>query len=47
MMGEKQVDQGALFYQFSLEHHVPDGGDNDAGLLVEFAEQVEQQCPAG
>ena len=23
------------------------GGDNDAGLLIELAEQVEQQCPAG
>ncbi len=23
MMGERQVDQGALFYEFSLEAHVP------------------------
>ena len=23
MMGERQVDQGALFYEFSLEEHVP------------------------
>jgi len=23
MMGERQVDQGALFYEFSLEIHVP------------------------
>jgi hypothetical protein len=23
MMGERQVDQGALFYEFSLERHVP------------------------
>jgi transposase len=23
MMGDRQVDQGALFYQFSLERHVP------------------------
>jgi hypothetical protein len=23
MMGERQVDQGALFYEFSLEKHVP------------------------
>jgi hypothetical protein len=22
-MGERQVDQGALFYEFSLEKHVP------------------------
>ena len=25
MMGERQVDQGALFYEFSLEEHVPAG----------------------
>ncbi len=25
MMGERRVDQGALFYKFSLEHHVPAG----------------------
>src|SRR4051812_30494105 len=25
MMGERQVDQGALFYEFSLERHVPAG----------------------
>jgi transposase len=24
MMGERQVDQGALFYEFSVEKHVPD-----------------------
>ena len=24
MMGERQVDQGGLFYEFSLERHVPD-----------------------
>jgi len=23
------------------------GGDNDAGLLIELAEQMEQQCTAG
>ena len=23
MMGERQIDQGALFYEFSLERHVP------------------------
>lgn len=23
MMGERLVDQGALFYEFSLERHVP------------------------
>jgi hypothetical protein len=23
MMGERQVDQGALFYEFSVEKHVP------------------------
>jgi transposase len=23
MMGERQLDQGSLFYRFSLEHHVP------------------------
>lgn len=23
MMGERQVDQSALFYEFSLERHVP------------------------
>ena len=23
MMGERRVDQGALFYEFSLERHVP------------------------
>jgi hypothetical protein len=23
MMGERQVDQAALFYEFSLERHVP------------------------
>jgi hypothetical protein len=23
MMGDRQIDQGALFYQFSLENHVP------------------------
>ncbi len=23
MMGERGVDQGALFYEFSLERHVP------------------------
>ena len=23
MMGERRVDQGALFYAFSLERHVP------------------------
>ena len=23
MMGERQVEQGSLFYQFSLERHVP------------------------
>jgi hypothetical protein len=23
MMGEQQVDQPALFYEFSLERHVP------------------------
>ena len=23
MMGERQVQQGALFYEFSLERHVP------------------------
>jgi hypothetical protein len=25
MMGERQVTQGALFYEFSLEAHVPAG----------------------
>ena len=25
MMGERRVDQGALFYEFSLERHVPAG----------------------
>jgi transposase len=25
MMGDRQIDQGALFYQFSLERHVPAG----------------------
>src|ERR1700759_1867840 len=25
MMGERQVEQGSLFYQFSLERHVPAG----------------------
>ena len=25
MMGERQVDQAALFYEFSLERHVPQG----------------------
>jgi hypothetical protein len=25
MMGERQVDQGVLFYEFSLERHVPTG----------------------
>ena len=25
MMGERRVDQGALFYEFSLERHVPGG----------------------
>jgi hypothetical protein len=24
MMGERQVDQDALFYEFSLERHVPE-----------------------
>jgi hypothetical protein len=24
MMGRRQVAQGALFYEFSLERHVPD-----------------------
>lgn len=24
MMGPRQVSQGALFYEFSLERHVPD-----------------------
>lgn len=24
MMGERRVDQGALFYEFSLERHVPE-----------------------
>jgi hypothetical protein len=23
MMGERRTDQGALFYEFSLERHVP------------------------
>ena len=23
MMGERRLDQGALFYEFSLERHVP------------------------
>jgi hypothetical protein len=23
MMGERQIDQGSLFYKFSLERHVP------------------------
>ncbi len=23
MMGSRQIDQGALFYEFSLEDHVP------------------------
>jgi hypothetical protein len=23
MMGERRVDQGALFFEFSLERHVP------------------------
>ena len=23
MMGERRVDQGALFYEFSLDRHVP------------------------
>lgn len=25
MMGERRVDQGALFFEFSLERHVPVG----------------------
>jgi len=25
MMGQRQVDQAALFYEFSLERHVPGG----------------------
>ena len=25
MMGDRKVDQGSLFYQFSLDRHVPTG----------------------
>ncbi len=32
MMGERQVDQAALFYEFSLERHVP--ADHLLGRLI-------------
>ena len=25
MMGDRRIDQGALFYEFCLERHVPQG----------------------
>jgi transposase len=38
MMGDRQVDQGALFYQFSLERHVP--GDHQLRSIDRFVDLV-------
>jgi hypothetical protein len=34
MMGERQVDQGALLYEFSLDRHVP--GDHMLRAIDRF-----------
>lgn len=39
MMGERQVDQGALFYEFSLEDHVP--ADHMLRSIERFVELSE------
>ena len=39
MMGERQVDQGALFYEFSLERHVP--GDHLLRSIDRFVDLSE------
>ena len=39
MMGERQVEQGALFYEFSLERHVP--GDHMLRAIDRFVELDE------
>ncbi len=36
MMGDRRVDQGALFYQFSLERHVP--GDHRLRSIDRFVD---------
>jgi hypothetical protein len=35
MMGERQVQQDTLFYEFSLERHVPDTHTDQAPLSCE------------
>ncbi len=39
MMGERQVDQGALFYEFSLEEHV--ASDHMLRSIDRFADLSE------
>ena len=38
MMGERRVDQSALFYEFSLERHVP--ADHMLRAIDRFVELV-------
>jgi len=45
MMGPQQVEQGALFYDFSLDAHVP--GDHLLRSIDRFVDLCESDEPAG
>jgi hypothetical protein len=45
MMGHRQVDQAALFYEFSLEYHIPT--DHLLRAIDRFVELGELEAGAG
>jgi hypothetical protein len=42
MMGERQTDHPALFYEFSLERHVP--GDHLLRSIARFVDLGDSSC---
>jgi hypothetical protein len=47
MMGPRQVDQAALFYEFSLERHVPAFASRLVALLSMTVHWTGQACVEG
>ena len=45
MMGHRQVEQAALFYEFSLERHIP--ADHLLRSIDRFVELGESEAGAG
>jgi len=46
MMGERQVQHGALFYEFSLERHVPaEHLMRSIERFVELVDKINQKSP--